>query len=53
MKPLNMAEQSLPTDFYIDPDDAEFYLWGVFGKSHKACGEAELDGEFGHIFESK
>jgi pilus assembly protein CpaC len=53
VKPLNMAEQSLPTDFYIDPDDAEFYLWGVFGKSHKACGEAELDGEFGHIFESK
>ena len=53
VKPLNMAEQSLPTDFYIDPDDAEFYLWGVFGKSHKACGEAELDGELGHIFESK
>lgn len=53
VKPLNMAEQSLPTDFYIDPDDAEFYLWGVFGKSHKAYGEVELDGEFGHIFESK
>jgi len=53
VKPLNMVEQSLPTDFYIDPDDAEFYLWGVFGKSHKAYGEAELDGEFGHIFESK
>jgi pilus assembly protein CpaC len=51
VKPLNMAEQSLPTDFYIDPDDAEFYLWGVFGKSHEAYGEAELDGEFGHIFE--
>jgi len=53
VKPLNMADQSLPTDFYIDPDDAEFYLWGVFGKSHNAYGEAELDGEFGHIFESK
>ena len=53
VKPLNMAEQSLPTDFYIDPDDAEFYLWGVFGKSHKAYGEVELDGEFGHIFEKK
>ena len=53
VKPLNMAEQTLPTDFYIEPDDAEFYLWGIFGQSHKnaAVGEAELDGEFGHIFE--
>jgi len=31
VKPLNMAEQTLPTDFYIEPDDAEFYLWGIFG----------------------
>lgn len=55
VKPLNMAEQTLPTDFYIEPDDAEFYLWGVFGKSHEnaALGEAELDGEFGHIFEEE
>jgi pilus assembly protein CpaC len=55
VKPLNMAEQTFPTDFYIDPDDAEFYLWGVFGRSHEntALGEAELDGEFGHIFEEK
>ncbi|UCD32922.1 MAG: type II and III secretion system protein family protein [Desulfobacterales bacterium] len=55
VKPLNMAEQTLPTDFYIDPDDAEFYLWGVFGRSHEntAFGEAELDGEFGHIFEEE
>jgi len=55
VKPLNMAEQSLPTDFYIEPDDAEFYLWGVLGKSHEntELGKAELDGEFGHIFEEK
>ena len=54
VKPLNMAEQTLPTDFYIEPDDAEFYLWGIFGQSHKAAvGEAELDGEFGHIFEKR
>jgi hypothetical protein len=47
-----MAEQTLPTDFYIAPDDAEFYLWGIFGQSHKATvGEPELEGEFGHIFE--
>jgi pilus assembly protein CpaC len=24
VKPLNMAEQSLPTDYYIEPDDADF-----------------------------
>jgi pilus assembly protein CpaC len=50
-----MAEQSLPTDFYIEPDDAEFYLWGIFGKSQKngALGEAELEGDFGHIFEKE
>jgi pilus assembly protein CpaC len=54
VKPLDMAEQTLPTDFYIEPDDAEFYLWGIFGNSQKAAvGEAELDGEFGHIFEKK
>ena len=55
VKPLNTADQTLPTDFYIDPDDAEFYLWGIFGKSHEntAFGEAELDGEFGHIFEEE
>ena len=52
VKPLNMAEQTLPTDFYIEPDDAEFYVWGIFGQSHKAAvGEPELEGEFGHIFE--
>jgi len=55
VKPLNMADQILPTDFYIEPDDAEFYLWGIFGKSHESAGigEAELDGEFGHIFEKE
>jgi pilus assembly protein CpaC len=52
VKPLNMAEQTLPTDFYIEPDDAEFYVWGVFGQSQKAAvGEPEPEGEFGHIFE--
>jgi len=53
VKPLNMAEQTLPTDFYIEPDDAEFYLWGIFGNSQPkaAVGEAEPEGEFGHIFE--
>ena len=52
VKPLNMAEQSLPTDYYIEPDDAEFYLWGIFGQSLEDVPSEKggLDGEFGHIF---
>ena len=52
VKPLDVASQPLPTDYYIYPDDAEFYLWGILGKS-KGSVPAEnggLDGEFGHIF---
>jgi pilus assembly protein CpaC len=52
VKPLDLAEQSLPTDTYIEPDDAEFFLWGVFGKSRQKVSyeNGGLDGEFGHIF---
>jgi pilus assembly protein CpaC len=52
VKPIVAAEQSLPTDYYIEPDDAEFYLWGIFGKSHESIPSEKggLDGEFGHIF---
>jgi pilus assembly protein CpaC len=45
VKPLDMAKQTLPTDYYVEPDDAEFYIWGVLGKSHEG-----LDGDFGHSF---
>ena len=52
VKPLNMAKQSLPTDYYTEPDDAEFYLWGIFGQSLEDVPSQKggLDGEFGHIF---
>lgn len=52
VKPTNAAEQSLPTDYYVEPDDAEFYLWGILGKSHEGIPTEKggLDGEFGHIF---
>jgi pilus assembly protein CpaC len=43
VKPLDMAKQSLPTDYYIEPDDAEFYVWDILGKSHEG-----MDGDFGH-----
>jgi pilus assembly protein CpaC len=52
VKPIDKAEQPLPTDYYIEPDDAEFYLWGIFGKpqGNIPSEKAGLDGEFGHIF---
>lgn len=52
VKPLDIANQSLPTDYYIYPDDAEFYLWGILGKSQGniPADNGGLDGEFGHIF---
>ncbi|MDO9543173.1 MAG: type II and III secretion system protein family protein [Kiritimatiellia bacterium] len=58
--PLNMAEQSLPTDKYADPNDFEFFLLGALeGKSGNSKDEkvgpvpsgekGGLDGDFGHI----
>jgi len=52
VRPVVAERQPMPTDAYIRPDDAEFYLWGVFGKSHEHMaprGAAAFDGEFGHV----
>ena len=49
--PLNLAEQTLPTDYYIEPNDVELYLLGFMeGRKKKLPSEsrAKLDGEFGH-----
>ena len=51
VKPINVANQSLPTDFYVEPDDAEFYLLGLMegrGKHSASRTGGGLDGEFGH-----
>ena len=29
VKPLKMAEQRLPTDYYVEPNDFEFFLMGM------------------------
>jgi pilus assembly protein CpaC len=51
VKPLDLAKVSLPTDFYVEPSEAEFYLFGKIEGSEKnrppAAG-GTLDGEFGH-----
>lgn len=51
VKPLDPAKQPLPTDFYVEPNDTEFYLLGFMegqdrGRKHRITGD--LDGEFGH-----
>jgi pilus assembly protein CpaC len=51
-----MAKQTLPTDFYIEPNDAEFYLEGrLEGRENgQPAVSGKLDGDFGHTMpESK
>jgi pilus assembly protein CpaC len=51
VKPLELAKQTLPTDFYVEPNDVEFYLQGAIeGKSSGGSVPVHegLDGEFGH-----
>jgi len=52
VKPLDPEKQTLPTDFYIEPDDTEIYLLGLMEGWEKnqpsTTVMGELDGEFGH-----
>ncbi len=51
VKPLELAKQTLPTDFYVEPNDVEFYLQGALegkGKGRSGPLHEGLDGEFGH-----
>jgi len=50
VKPLNMAKQTLPTDYYIEPNDAEFYLEGRLEgrENEQPAVSGKLDGDFGH-----
>jgi pilus assembly protein CpaC len=51
VKPLDMAKQSLPTDFYIEPNDMDIYILGSM-EGQAAQGAiretGKLDGDFGH-----
>ena len=51
VKPLDPNKQILPTDFYVEPDDFEFYVLGMM--EGRACppssnAKGQLDGDFGH-----
>jgi len=51
VKPLDLAKQPLPTDFYVEPNDVEFFLFGMLEGNAKGTASAvsgKLDGEFGH-----
>jgi pilus assembly protein CpaC len=57
VKPIDMAQQTLPTDTYIEPNDWEFYLMGWTDgagyasrtKQTETTVSRRLDGEFGHM----
>jgi pilus assembly protein CpaC len=51
VKPINADQQPLPTDYYIEPDDTDFYVLGLMegrSKADEAHLKGELDGDFGH-----
>lgn len=51
VKPIDAGQQPLPTDYYIEPNDTEFYVLGLMEgqtKAREANLQGELDGEFGH-----
>ncbi len=49
VKPLDRNKQVLPTDFYVEPDDAELYLLGrMVGAGEPKRKKASLEGDFGH-----
>jgi pilus assembly protein CpaC len=51
VKPLDTAKQALPTDFYVEPNDAELFLFGLMEgkqKSQPGSAKGDLDGDFGH-----
>ena len=52
VKPLDLAKQTLPTDFYIEPDDTDFYILGLMEgreKNRPSTVREEMDGDFGHV----
>jgi pilus assembly protein CpaC len=51
VKPTDIERQPLPTDFYTEPNDAQFYLFGFLegrAKNPGSTASGNIDGEFGH-----
>jgi pilus assembly protein CpaC len=51
VKPLDPNKQTLPTDFFVESDDFEFYVLGMLegrGCPTSSNAKGQLDGDFGH-----
>jgi pilus assembly protein CpaC len=51
VKPIDGDQQPLPTDYYVEPNDTEFYVLGLMEgqtKVQESNLQGDLDGEFGH-----
>ena len=49
VKPFDQTKQTLPIDFYIEPDDTEFYILGLMEKwKEPSTLKGKFDGHFGH-----
>ena len=51
VKPLDPKKELLPTDYYIEPKEVDFYVWGTLEgmpQQPAANAQVELDGDFGH-----
>ena len=51
VKPIDGEQQPLPTDYYVEPNDAEFYVLGMMegrAPAQQDKLQGQLDGEFGH-----
>ena len=52
VRPLDMTQQTLPTDFYVETTDAEFFIEGLSeGRTRNGrpiYTGGELEGDFGH-----
>jgi pilus assembly protein CpaC len=56
VKPMDAGNQPVPTDYYTEPGDAEiFFNLTTPGNrpSQPAGSGADLDGQFGHSFETE
>jgi pilus assembly protein CpaC len=50
VKPMDVAQQPLPTDAFIEPNDVEFLLLGKLeGRDRTGEPSGKLDGQFGYI----
>jgi len=51
VKPIDGDKQPLPTDYYVEPNDTEFYVLGLMEgrtKAQESNLQGDMDGEFGH-----